>query len=762
MKTPKEELCLSTAPCYFLRVVINPVKAFAALLTLCLVACILPSAFAQPSNTIVRFHFYRGATVIGDVDVEMFDQDKPVTVSNFLHYVRGGAYHNLMLNRCVPGFVIQAGALWTPSPLSSSPFRAGTTANYGPITNEYSVGPQLSNTFGTIAMARVGGDTNSASAEWFFNLGNNSTNLDNVDGGFTVFGRVVSSTNALDYFNHIPPQNILHLGGNYSDLPVLNPQHNCNVDANCPRYNELYHIKISILPIVDTKPPTITVVSPPPNATVTSSTVTFTGTATDDQMVTSVYYSLADRSFTNAPAGNTWSFSDEIPAGTNRLYITSVDGAGQRSAPVVRTLFFSHREPLHLDVVGNGTVIGATNGQLFEVGRNLTLTAKPAPGHLFARWTGDFVYDPASVNFPMFTNATLTATFVTNPFAPMKGTYSGLFYNTNFSFQPSGAITFNVTDLGKVSGKLNVAGRSLPFSGALSAYGEANISVSVAPLFGVRSNWFIVFTLDVTNRSDQVFGPVNGPGYPYLWDANTFTSALHVNRVRAGTTLNPSPYTGKYTFALSGSDTPTTQPGGYSFASATVTAAGVAKAVGTLADGTPFSASAPVTTNGLWPVYTGLYGVRGWFFGWVQYDFSNPSDDLHGAMRWRKVGPFPGKPYANGFEMFPSLFGSRYTTATSTNRVLDFTNGIVSLTGPHLLGGATNDVFLATNNTVVNLDTNKLTITLVKPTGLFSGAMTPAGQTRSIAFKGAVLPKQKYGVGFYLSTNLSGRVYFGP
>ena len=36
-----------------------------------------------------------------------------------------------------------------------------------------------------------------------------------------------------------------------------------------------------------------------------------------------------------------------------------------------------------------------------------------------------------------------------------------------------------------------------------------------------------------------------------------------------------------------------------------------------------------------------------------------------------------------------------------------------------------------------------------------------AGETRSIPFKGAVLTKQNYGAGFYLSTNLSGRVYFG-
>lgn len=144
------------------------------------------------AGTFVQFR-----TALGDLEVELYDQDKPVTTQNFLRFVQNGLYDGMFLHRLAPGFVAQGGGFLTTNRFSSPIF---SMPNYGTITNEYSVGRTFSNVYGTIAMARVGGTTNSATSQWFFNLANNAF-LDTVDGGFTVFGHVVGGTNVLTALN---------------------------------------------------------------------------------------------------------------------------------------------------------------------------------------------------------------------------------------------------------------------------------------------------------------------------------------------------------------------------------------------------------------------------------------------------------------------------------------------------------------------------------------------------------------------------------
>src|SRR3954471_10257002 len=116
-------------------------------------------------------------TPYGDLEVELYDQQKPVTVANFKKLVQSGAYQNTFFHRVVPGFVAQGGGFFTVSKSLNVNFGppwsyVGSVANFGTITNEYSVGPRFSNTNKTIAMAKVGSDPNSATSQWFFNLAN--------------------------------------------------------------------------------------------------------------------------------------------------------------------------------------------------------------------------------------------------------------------------------------------------------------------------------------------------------------------------------------------------------------------------------------------------------------------------------------------------------------------------------------------------------------------------------------------------------------
>lgn len=131
------------------------------------------------SATIVRFE-----TVQGTFDVNLYDNATPATVANFLAYVQNGDYTDAIFHRSVNGFIVQGGGFRTDlnAILTSIPANPA-------VVNE----PVYSNVRGTIAMAKVGGNVNSATNEWFLNLGNNAANLDNQNGGFTVFGEVTGN-----------------------------------------------------------------------------------------------------------------------------------------------------------------------------------------------------------------------------------------------------------------------------------------------------------------------------------------------------------------------------------------------------------------------------------------------------------------------------------------------------------------------------------------------------------------------------------------
>jgi len=146
----------------------------------------------------------RMITVLGTIDVELYDST-PVTRANFLSYVNEGAYDNSIFHRSAKmldgsDFVIQGGGFALEPP--ESKYLVHGIPTYPPIINEFSL--ERSNLFGTIAMAKLAYDPNtdtggpdSATSQWFFNLGDNSANLDYQNGGFTVFGNVVAGQDVM-------------------------------------------------------------------------------------------------------------------------------------------------------------------------------------------------------------------------------------------------------------------------------------------------------------------------------------------------------------------------------------------------------------------------------------------------------------------------------------------------------------------------------------------------------------------------------------
>jgi len=115
------------------------------------------ASLALAENPLVRI-----STNLGDIDVLLYKDKAPLTVTNFLIYVDSGHYNNTIFHRVIERFMIQGGG-FTPE-FEKKPTRPG-------IRNEANNG--LKNEIGTLAMARTQ-DPHSASAQFFINVNNNS------------------------------------------------------------------------------------------------------------------------------------------------------------------------------------------------------------------------------------------------------------------------------------------------------------------------------------------------------------------------------------------------------------------------------------------------------------------------------------------------------------------------------------------------------------------------------------------------------------
>jgi cyclophilin family peptidyl-prolyl cis-trans isomerase len=176
------------------------------------------------NGTIVKF-----ATDVGDINVLLYDQANtgvsrttPQTVANFLRYMNDGKYAQTIFHRSAANFVVQGGGFTRPALAATAPAAITT---YAAVVNE----PGNTNTRGTIAMAKVGGNPNSATSQWFFNLGNNAANLDAQNGGFTVFGRVIKGLDVMDAIAAVP---VWDFGGSFTELPLRNHVQNSDVQPS--------------------------------------------------------------------------------------------------------------------------------------------------------------------------------------------------------------------------------------------------------------------------------------------------------------------------------------------------------------------------------------------------------------------------------------------------------------------------------------------------------------------------------------------------
>jgi cyclophilin family peptidyl-prolyl cis-trans isomerase len=418
-------------------------------------------------GTIVQFRISGFASGPSNVLVELFDHDKPATVQNFIHYITSGAYTNMFFDRLLPGFVLQGGTWLAQNRTNStnvlivdpvSDIIVAPPPLPQQIDSEFYLGPKVSNTKGTIAMALPSGNVNGASSAFFFNLVDNPF-LDvftNGGGPFTVFGRVLSDpgTNVLAYFNNTnfffkprftshPTTDIFTHG--IFDFVLLNPSDTTTFTdlpvnyhaAHDPANRNLFFVDFTFpdanaQPVIYTNPPAFALTFPPANVVFTNGTpVTLQGTAQDQAGLAFVECSLIPQNgaYGGLPGGGTatgtynWSADfGLLEPGIYNILVAPVDGAGNIGNPsfveprmTISAVFTSGSGTVTATNLPKHTALGDAVGANFVFGTNYAFAAHPAPGWFFDFWKiGANVSFNQSLTNRMTTNLVLTANFVTN------------------------------------------------------------------------------------------------------------------------------------------------------------------------------------------------------------------------------------------------------------------------------------------------------------------------------------------------------------
>lgn len=177
----------------------RPVSHLATIAGLLVLACAGPTHAADDPRV-------RVSTTLGDFVIELNPERAPLTVADFLTYVKEGHYTNTLFHRVIANFMIQGGGVTTEYTLKPA---------HPPIPNESGNG--LENVRGAVGLARAAAP-HSGDAQFFVNVGNNA-DLDPLPTrwGYAVFGRVVEG---MDVVDRISVQPTGAVGALKSDAPL--------------------------------------------------------------------------------------------------------------------------------------------------------------------------------------------------------------------------------------------------------------------------------------------------------------------------------------------------------------------------------------------------------------------------------------------------------------------------------------------------------------------------------------------------------------
>src|SRR4051812_15527861 len=485
--------------------------------------------------------------------------------------------------------------------------------------------------------------------------------------------------------------------------------------------------------VPDTTRPTVAITSPGSGAKTTNTSIVVQGTASDTVGVALVQVRLENAAGTNdyqeAVGTNHWTatVSGLIP-GANTVRARAFDTSSNLSETVSRTFNYIVVLPAVVNISGSGTVSPNYNNTLLELGTSYSMTAKPAAGFIFNGWNGTVSSSSTKLTFTMQSNLVLQATFVPNPFLPVKGNYAGLFSDPNGTqLASAGYFSAMLADSCKFSAKLQFATGLIPVSGSFT--GDGNYSNTIPRKTG--SALIVQLHVDLSG-GDQITGTISD---------GSWTAELLANRAVFSKTTAAAPEGGKhYTLVIPGADDAAAAPGGFGSGALSVDTAGTINFTGALGDGTKVKQKTFVSKNHTWPFFIPLYAGKGLLSGWLTFVSDDANTDITGEVTWLKAAQSTAKLYPAGFNLTGlEVTGSLYSL-TPGAPIFNWTEGNLVLEQGNLAQSITNPVTIGANNKVTG--PNKLVLSFTTTSGLFRGSVFNPETGKPIPVTGAVLQKQ--------------------
>ena len=310
-------------------------------------------------------------------------------------------------------------------------------------------------------------------------------------------------------------------------------------------------------------------------------------------------------------------------------------------------------------------------------------------------------------------------------FTSAQGTYNGLFYETT-GVNPAhaGSFTAKLNGRGTFTAKLQLGADTYSFTAAFDSNGNVgSYTVNIKKLPA------LTLTLHLVNN-DQITGEVS--------EGSDWTAELlALNSVKNASAFGA----GKHSLVLSLNDTNSTTDCGDSFGTMTLNKNGSIQWSGVLPDGRTVSQKSTLSKDGVWPVYSSLYGGTGSLIGWLQV--TNSSSDIGGSVIW-VVPATPNGLYPNGLTNELDATGSDLTSSAGAPQKT------LVLSGPQLSAPLTNSVTISGKT---GHGDNSLKLSLDVKNGLFSGSVVDPNSGEKLSFQGALLEKSGGGGGFFLNAD---------